>query len=315
MITKLKNPNNLKHINENNLGSYIPYSLIDSSNSYEYLSETSLLLQSYNRDINQNNLFKWDIKLNRIKNVFYAYTHYITLSLFPWLNKNIFDLDINIKNYLINNFSNIKINQNITIDILNTVDIFDTIDTINTVSIQIAYVDNEIIDFNINEDSTKLYSFNKTNTYLYTRSCKKILSEPCLYLDLDPTDMFNNNNVVLTTNNQNKKFIYKIAPILMSINYVYYNGLKQFIFKSVNNLKNINGMKIKLYGSDFKELSNIHINYKADKNIYCNCLDNDTYIASCYCNYIRHPLHKDNQLDIALKIGLVKNELITKVFH
>jgi hypothetical protein len=301
MIKKFKNPNtHFKHINENNLGSYIPYSLNDPTKSYEYLSETSILMQSYNRDINQNNLFKWNIRLNRIKDVLYAYTHYITISLYPWLDKNNYDLDINIKSYLINNFSNFKIDQNIIIDII---------------TIQITYIDNEIIDFYINEDTTKLYSFNKTITFLYTRSNKKILSEPFLYLDLDPNDLFNNNNVILTTNDKNKKFIYKIAPILMSKNYVYYNGLKQFIFNSVNDLKHINGMKIKLYGSDFKEISNNNINYKADKNIYCNCLTEEKFKPSCYCNYIRHPLHKDNQVDIALKIGIVKNELITKIFH
>lgn len=300
MIKKFKNPNNnLKHFNENNLGSYIPYSLNDSKSTYEYLSETSLLLQSYNRKLNENNLFNWTIKLERIKNVLYAYTHYITISLFPWLDKNDYILDDDIKNYLTDNFSNIKIDQKITI---------------NGKIIQIAYFDNEIIDFIFNEDTTKLYSFNRIKTYLYTRSKRKILSEPCLYLCLDPNDNFNN-NMVLTTNDKNKRFTYKLAPILMNKNYVYYNGLKQFLFKTLNELKHINGMNIILYGSDFKDISNKNINYKANKNMYCNCDFEETFIPSCYCNYIRHPLNKDNQVDIALKIGIVKNEIITKVFH
>lgn len=300
MIKKLKNPNNnFKHINENNLGSYIPYTLNDPKKIYEYLSETSLLLQSYNRKSNENNLFNWTIELRRIKNVLYAYTHYITISLFPWLDKNNYILDDDIKIYLTNNFSNIKIDQKIII---------------NGKIIQIAYVDNEIIDFIFDEDTTKLYSFNRITTYLYTRSSRKILSEPCLYLCLDPNDNFNN-NMVLTTNDKNKKFTYKIGPIFMNKNYVYYNGIKQFLFKTLNELKHINGMNIILYGSDFKDISNKNINYKANKNIYCNCEFEEVFIPSCYCNYIRHPLHKDNQIDIALKIGIVKNELITKVFH
>ena len=37
--------------------------------------------------------------------------------------------------------------------------------------------------------------------------------------------------------------------------------------------------------------------------------------ASCYCNYIRHPLNKNNQIDIGFKIGIIKNELIKNIFH
>ena len=77
-------------------------------------------------------------------------------------------------------------------------------------------------------------------------------------------------------------------------------------------------MTITLSNSANTKLNNTHINnfmYNyTHTNTICNCI-NGSVLASCYCTYIRHPLNENFQVDIGLKIGQIKNELINNIYH
>jgi len=201
-------------------------------------------------------------------------------------------------------------------------------------NISISYIDSNIIDFVINLDYNNLYSIEINNLdqknqlsdsiiYLYKRSTKLISSEPFLYIDID-----SNNNLIsnesYNTSYIEKKFNYKIIPIHQTSNFVYFKGMGQYLLKTLNDLININSFDVQIYGSNYKLLNNTYINknlYSTTTNYqtkpYCSCNLNESSNnkASCYCNYIRHPYNSNNQIDIGLKIGQIRNEVINNIFH
>lgn len=327
--SKNKKINKLKKIglNPNNtLGIYIPYSLLNTDPIFEFLDESSLIIKntdSYPYSISANT-FKWkNILDNKINNLIYIYVHIVTLPLYPYLNKIEINLLItsstnitllNISNDLISKYNNkeLNIDNNIIVG-LNI--------------INVPYYDEKIVDFIIDSNSNNLYSieFNPNKTsyklYLYTRLNKSIIEEPQLYLDID---LFNNlkvNEHLSTSYNQNK-FNFQLIPIHKTTNFVYYKGMGQYIQKTLNDLVNIDTFNVQLFGTTHNILTNTFINkstkFQINKPI-CNCDSNYNdeigFKSSCYCNYIRHPYNLNNQIDIGLKIGQIKNELVHNVFH
>jgi hypothetical protein len=293
--------------NDQNIGIYTPYTLFNSESTYEYIDELSFIVRNCDRSGgNYNNLFNWrNVLDNKIKNLIFIYIHIVTIPMYPWLNCNTIKINQSITDHLmkLSKHNNLIIDQNIQID----KDI-----------IMIAYYDNEIIDFNINGNFNNLYSLNisNQNVYLYTRSNRTILNEPYIYIDID-SNLGLNNQIYNT--NPKKSFSFKIIPITITDNYVYYKGFKQYLIKNLNELLNINMLDIKIFGTNNNILLNIHLNknlYSSVSNKYysCNC-DYNIHKASCYCNYIRHPYNPQNQIDIGFKIGLIKNEIINNIFH
>jgi len=317
-LTNIKNKIKLNKINsyhvpiynDKNIGMYIPYTLFNQDSTYEYIDELSFMIRSSDRSNgNYNNLFNWKNVLdNEIKKLIYIYIHIVTIPKYPWLNcKTTTNINELIIDYLINSFINnqLIIDQNIQIDVDN---------------IMIAYYDNEIIDFNLNGNFNNLYSLNISNqiVYLYERSKRSILDEPYIYIDID-SNLGLNNQIYNT--DPTKKFSFKIIPITITNNYVYYKGFKQFLIKNLNELVNIKMLDIKIFGTNNNILSNIHLNKKlysliSNKYYSCTCDDSiNNNKASCLCNYIRHPYNPLNQIDIGFKIGLIKNEIINNIFH
>jgi hypothetical protein len=316
---------------DSNLGFYIPYSIIEPDSSYEYLDELSLMVKNINRSLTSGyNIFKWkNILDNKIHNMMYIYIHILSISLFPFIEKNLTtDVEKAIVNYIVFNIKKIKTDQHIEFILGNNAKKI----------ISISYIGLNYIDFIVNFDFNSSYSieFNQMTpknmslykVYKYTRSTKSIIDEPFLYVDIDSNDNLNN-NVQLDTSMEKKKFTFKISPITISSSYVYYKGLGQYLLKTLNELITLDSVDITIYDSTYKVLSNTHINKDLSNQIsekkitYCECLnnfdiDNNNYFKpkpSCYCLYLRHPLHKDNQIDISFKFGQIKNEQINNIFH
>lgn len=293
----------IKQKKDNNIGFYIPYAL-QNEQYYERFNESSLILRNVDRDANNiNNMFKWrNIFENKIKDLIYIHTHTITIPLNPFINK-VKDTSINVDIImLLNTTQNITTNQILTLIIQGD-------------TIQIMYVDDSIIDFAINNDYTICYSLEKnSNTvYKYTRS-NVLMNDGFLYLDIDTNDNLND-KLILNTSYIKKKFNFKLIPYQKSASNIYYKSSGQYIQKTLNELLNIKYLNISIYDSLYKPLVNSHINKSLYTNNYnCNCSESDN-IPSCYCNYIRHPMYKDNRIDIGLKIGLVRNELLNNIFH
>ena len=303
---------------QSNRGFYIPYSLLYPDTGYEFLHEVSCIIKNTNRSSNSNkDMFKWKNVLDtKIKNLMFLFIHILIIPMYPWIEKNkTSDINQQISNYLIQNKKNLSLNQ-----VLNFVS-----DNLTT-TVNVSYIDDEFIDFSLNYDYSKTYSieFNTNNIYLYTRSKRKIIDEHFLYIDIDSNNNFNH-NIQLNTSLLTKKFSFKVIPITITSSYVYYKALGQFIFRSLNDLINVDYFDINIYSESYKPLSNIYINKKlmidTSKNIinHCDCIESDDLDkktnASCYCNYIRHPLNKNNQIDIGFKMGLIQNELINNIFH
>ena len=302
-----------------NLGVYIPYAILYPKLSYDFLDDLSFMVKNINRIKSSGyNIFKWKNNLdNQIKNLIYIYIHFLTISLNPWITKIIcLDIDKQIIDYIIQ--SNLK--KELFIDLINQIN--------QNYTIQISYIDSEIIDFSLNYDYSMCYSFN-INTqivYLYTRSNKKITDEEFLYVDIDTNNNLNNNNQ-FNTSYLTKKFSFKVTPIYITTSYVYYQGIGQYLLKNINQLLSLNYININIYNSSYKLLENKYINKQLSDNIsdnkiiYCDCLlqfdlnCKQNSKPSCYCCYIRHPLNKSNQIDIAFKIGQIKNELIKNIFN
>ena len=308
--------------NLTNRGFYIPYSLLYPDESYEFLDELSFMAKNTNRSNGSGyDMFRWKNVLdNKIKNLMFQFIHILSIPLFPFMEKNkTSDIDNQISNYLILNKNTLSLNQ-VLIFPFNDINNL----TIN-ITVHISYIDIDFIDFSINYDYNKTYSieFNTQNVYLYTRSNKRITDESCLYINIDSNDNLNN-NVQLNTSLNLKKFSFKVIPITITPDYVYYRALGQFLLRTLNELINIDYLDINIYSASYKKLTNLYINKKLTddisqhKIIYCNCIETDSkekLNASCYCNYIRHPLNKNNQIDIGFKIGIIKNELIKNIFH
>lgn len=322
---KNKKINKFKKIgfNPNNaLGLYIPYSLLNTDPIFEFLDESSLIIKntdSYQQLIGLNT-FKWrNILDNKINNLIYIYVHIVTLPLHPFLNKIEIDLTLSANITLLNICNDLTSKYN------NKELVIDTNITIGINIINVAYYDEKIIDFIIDNNSNNLYSIelnqNKTSfkLYLYTRLTKSIIGEPQLYLDID---LFNNLKVNehLSTSQQINKFNFQLTPIHKTNNFIYYKGIGQYIQKTLNDLVNVDTFNVQLFGPTHNVLTNTFIN-KSNKFLLnkpiCDCYHNDeTNIkSSCYCNYIRHPYNLNNQIDIGLKIGQIKNELVHNVFH
>jgi hypothetical protein len=301
---KNKNKNKFNYNPNNSLGIYIPYTLINSDLSFEFLDETSFIIKNINRNSGKlNEVFKWKNTLDRkITNLMYIYVHITTIPLYPFINKTLVtDFDVNIKTILLSHNTNKKLKIDMTIE-----------------NITIAYFDDNIIDFILNNNNNNLYSIelNMNNVYLYTRSIKKITDNPFLYLDIDSNDNLNN-NYSFNSSYIMKKFNFKLVPIKNSDTYVFYKGMGQYLLKTLNELVNIDNFTVQLYDSTYKPLINNYINKNLYNNTECLCNSNNTNItnASCYCNYIRHPLNKNNQIDIGFKIGQIKNELLNNTFY
>jgi hypothetical protein len=292
----------IKQKDYDNIGFYIPYAL-QNEQYYERFSESSLILRNVDRDANdKNNMFKWrNIFSNKIKDLMYIHTHTITIPSYPFINK-VKDTSINVDIItLLNTTPNITTNQILTLLIPGD-------------TIQIMYIDDTIIDFAINYDYTICYSLEKNNNtvYKYTRS-NISMNESFLYLDIDTNDNLND-KLVLNTSYIKKKFNFKLIPYQKSASNIYYKSSGQYIQKTLNELLNIKYLNISIYDSSYKPLVNSHINKSLYSNNICNCSESDN-VPSCYCNYIRHPMNKDNRIDIGLKICLVKNELLNNIFH
>jgi hypothetical protein len=240
------------------------------------------------------------------------FIHYLTIPLYPWLEKNISsDIDKEIIDYLNLNKNNLSLNQIVNLNLQSD----------KKIIINISYIDIDFIDFSIDYNYKHTYSIEfKTNTiYLYKRSCRPITEEGFLYIDIDSNDNFNN-NIQVNSSNIIKKFNYKVYPTTVTSSYVYYKAIGEFLLKTLNELVNVDYLNINIYNAAYTKLSNNYINKKLVDEIHqnriknCNCTFDDIN-ASCYCNYIRHPLNKNNQIDISFKIGIIKNELITNIFN
>jgi hypothetical protein len=85
--------------------------------------------------------------------------------------------------------------------------------------------------------------------------------------------------------------------------------------KTQNNPFILDKFNVKIYDGTFKPLNNPFINNDDDLklNLNCSCELSDT--LSCYCKYLRHPLYKNNQIDISFKLGKIHNEIIKDVFY
>jgi hypothetical protein len=300
--------NIIDKINKNSLGLYIPYSLLYNDTSYEYIDEFSIMISNFNSK--NTNMFEWNIKLNTIlKNLLFIYIHIISIPLNPFLNRS-----------LINNseFESIITYLKINILTLNYNQIYNITETINII---IMYInsDKNLVDFVINKEYNKLYSYEMLDDflYLYYQSNRSILDTGYLYLSIDSNDNLNMNNTYNTTNN-GIKYNFKLNPLKtddICNKYIYYKANFQYIMKTQNNPFILDKFNVKIYDGTFKPLNNPFINNDDDLklNLNCSCELSDT--LSCYCKYLRHPLYKNNQIDISFKLGKIHNEIIKDVFY
>jgi hypothetical protein len=291
------------------LGLYTPYTLLDPSLAYEYIDELSFMIRNIDRKNDFNNMFKWkNILDNKIKNLLFIYSHIAILPVYPFIEKNIFDPTVeinNIRNHLIDLFNQNKliIDQNIQI---------------GSKTINIPYYDTDIIEFNINSDFQSLFQINiKTNQlFIFKRSQRCLTNNEFLYLDIDSNDNLNN-NFQYNTSYKYHKYTFKLLPLQYTDTNIYYKSMGQHLIKTLNTLSDIDNLTIQLYDEKFQPLNNNFINqnlYDSVSLINCQCVDSNIK-PSCYCNYIRHPLNPNNRIDIAFKIGLVKNEIINDIFY
>jgi len=286
----------------NNRGFYIEYTLIDPQLTYEYINETSFMVRNIDRTLsNLSNIFNWNNILdNKIKNLLYIYIHILTIPIKPFLNKTIYN------SFSIDFINNLLLNCQIDINY-----------TIEGISYSVAFVSSDIIDFIINDTYTEYYSYDiKSNImHLYTRSTRTLTNEPYIYLNIDSNNNLSNNTSFNTSKLINN-FSFKLVPIEITTNYIYYKAIKQYILKTINNIQSINTMTITLLDSTNKKLVNnlLNTDLYTTKNNICKC-SIDVKYASCYCNYIRHPLNPQSQIDIGFKIGQIQNELMNNVFH
>ena len=289
--------NNKKKLN--NRGFYIEYSLIDPQLSYEYINEVSFIVRNIDRTQSKiNNMFEWKNNIdNKITNLLYIYIHLVSIPLNPFIDKINYTFSSDFKTFLLAN------NQ---IDIIYTYN--------NDLIYQVAFINEQIIDFIINKITYSLDISNDT-FYMYRTSNKSMLDEPFIYLNIDSNDNLSNNasyNTSKFTNN----FSFKLVPILNNTNYIYFKAIKQYIIKKISTIQSINNLVISFSDSTNKKMINQHINKFMYNQTYpiCSCI-NGQELASCYCSYIRHPLHINSQLDIGFKIGQIQNELINNIFH
>jgi hypothetical protein len=300
--------NIIDKINKNSLGLYIPYSLLYNDTSYEYIDEFSIMISNFNSK--NTNMFEWNIKLNTIlKNLLFIYIHIISIPLNPFLNRS-----------LMNNseFESIITYLKINILTLNYNQIYNITETINIIIMYISS-DKNLVDFVINKEYNKLYSYEMLDDflYLYYQSNRSILDTGYLYLSIDSNDNLNMNNTYNTTNN-GIKYNFKLNPLKtddICNKYIYYKANFQYIMKTQNNPFILDKFNVKIYDGTFKPLNNPFINNDDDLklNLNCSCELSDT--LSCYCKYLRHPLYKNNQIDISFKLGKIHNEIIKDVFY
>ena len=189
------------------------------------------------------------------------------------------------------------------------------------INIIIMYIssDKNLFDFVINKEYDKLYSYVISDDllYLYCQSNRSILDTGFLYLSIDSNDNLNMNNTYNTTNN-GIKYNFKLNPLKtdeICNQYIYYKANFQYIMKTQNNPFILDRFNVKIYDGTFKPLINIFINNDVDLKLNLNCSCELSNNLSCYCKYIRHPLYKNNQIDISFKLGKIHNEIITDVFY
>lgn len=300
--------NIIDKINKNSLGMYIPYSLLYNDTSYEYIDEFSIMISNFNSK--NTNMFEWNIKLNTIlKNLLFIYIHITSIPLHPFLNRSLMNNSEfeSIITYLKTNILTLNYNQ-----------IYNITEDINIIIMYISSNKN-LVDFVINKEYNKLYSYEILDDflYLYYQSNKSILDTGYLYLSIDSNDNLNMNNTYNTTNN-GIKYNFKLNPLKtddICNKYVYYKANFQYIMKTQNNPFILDKFNVKIYDGTFKPLNNQFINNDDDLklNLNCSCEISDT--LSCYCKYLRHPLYKNNQIDISFKLGKIHNEIITDVFY
>ena len=287
----------------NNLGFYIEYTLIDPRLTYESINESSFMIRNIDRtSSNLSNIFEWkNILDNKIKYLLYIYIHILSIPVRPFLEKTLY---ISFSTEFINNL--LMYNQ---IDINYTLNDY--------TSYCVAFINSDIIDFIIDNDYMRYYSYEiKSNkTYLYVRSNRSLIDEPFIYINIDSNDNLSNNTSFNTSKLINN-FNFKLVPIYSTSNYVYYKAIKQYILKTIATIRSLDTLTITLSDSTNKKLVNnlLNTNLYSTKNVLCNCTL-EYKIASCYCTYIRHPLNPNSQIDIGFKIGQIQNELITNIFH
>ena len=315
---KLSNSDQTKQTKQNDqtnsLGLYIPHSLIDPSMTYEYIDEVSFMIRNIDRKADYNNMFKWkNILDNKIKNLLFIYLNMAILPVKPFIQKNILDPTVkvnNIRNYLIDLFTQNKlfIDQDVKYGSQN---------------INIPYFDSDIIEFNINNDYKVLYMIDlKTNEmFVFNQSNQSLINNEFLFLQIDSNDNLNN-NFKLDTSYTHRNYMFKLIPLQYTDTNIYYKSVGQHLIKTLNELSNIDNLTIQIYDEKYKPLTNCFINknlYNSSNNCSCNGSCNgslETYTkSSCYCNYIRHPFHPNNRIDIAFKIGQIKNEIINDIFY
>lgn len=300
--------NIIDKINKNSLGLYIPYSLVYNDTSYEYIDEFSIMISNLNSK--STNMFEWNVKLNTIlKNLLFIYIHIVSIPLHPFLNCSLMNNSEfeSIITYLKTNILTLNYNQ-----------IYNISSDINIIIMYISS-DKNVVDFIINKEYDKLYSYVILDDllYLYYQSNRSILDTGYLYLSIDSNDNLNMNNTYNTTNN-GIKYNFKLNPLKtdeICNQYIYYKANFQYIMKTQNNPFILDRFNIKIYDGIFKPLNNQFINNDDDLKLNLNCSCELSDNLSCYCKYIRHPLYKNNQIDISFKLGKIHNEIITDVFY
>lgn len=291
----------------NNMGFYIPHAILNPELSSEYIDDLFIMTRSLDRNLpSNNNIFKWNCFLhNPIMNLIYIYPHILSIPICPFITKNFYNISIDVFDFL---SSNIVIPDK-------TYDVLDKKISICCVY-NIELEDTKpyhIIDYIIDYDSSKLYSIDlkKKQNFLYVRSNKRITDNGFLNIDIDPNNNMQNN---LLSTTKGKHFTFKFFPLIESSTYMYYWSCGQYVFKTINELQNIKNLNITISSNADANLTNYHVNWKLNKLCHCFCMENNIFVPSCHCTYIRHPYHSQNQIDVGFKIGIVKNEQLTEVF-
>ena len=138
------------------------------------------------------------------------------------------------------------------------------------INIIIMYIssDKNLVDFVINKEYNKLYSYEMLDDflYLYYQSNRSILDTGYLYLSIDSNDNLNMNNTYNTTNN-GIKYNFKLNPLKtddICNKYIYYKANFQYIMKTQNNPFILDKFNVKIYDGTFKPLNNPFINNDDD---------------------------------------------------
>jgi hypothetical protein len=310
----LKHKKNKCLNNNYNMGFYIPYSTLYPNLSSEYIDKLYFMTRSVDRNMpSNNNIFEWNCNLtNQIKNLIYIYPHVLSIPTYPFILKTICNIQSDIITFISINI--IESNETYIIDNKHiSISYMELDETNNTNDSNESNINNiKSVEFVIDFDISNLYmiDFKNKQNFLYRRSNDNITNHELLYLEIDPNN--NMRNDLLSTNNT-KHFTFKMFEYVQTKNYVYYVSTGQYIFLSMNELQNINRINVAISDHD-KKLSNSHINWKLNKLHHCYCVENNTFLPSCYCSYIRHPFNSQNKIDIGFKIGIVKNEQFTEIF-